>query len=400
MDGSEPYRVTNTWLFVEIPWIMMKKLFLTFFSLALLGSCAPDLADYSGTEKGDFTEEQARNIILLIGNGMGVSQITAGLYQKKRLHIENFPIVGIHKPTSFDNLITDAAAGATAISCGIKTYNGALGVGPDTMRVTNILEEADLKGYETGLLSSSSLTYPSLAAFYAHLPSGEDPELTASELLISGIDLIIGGGADFFNLRSDQRNFLELLKKKEYEVLKHYGSWKREIPDFNPENKIAFFTARQDPPSARAGRDYLPIATQKAIDYLMARSQKKEGFFLVIESSHFDKAGRNNDTDTVIEEVLDFDKVVKVALDFAQANGETLVLLTADHETGGFALNVGSTDKDLIGAFTTTEPTGTLIPVFAYGPGANRFSGIYENSSIPLKIKEALRLDLKSVILD
>jgi alkaline phosphatase len=379
---------------------MMKKLLLTFFTLTLLGSCAPELAEFSGKEGDDSAEEQAKNIILLLGNGMGVSQITAGLYHKKRLHLENFPVVGIHKPTSFDNLITDAAAGATAISCGIKTYNGALGVDSDTMRVTNIMEEADLKGYETGLLSSSSLTYPSLAAFYAHLPSSDDPELTASELLLSGIDLFIGGGADYFNLRSDERNFLELLKKKEYEVYKHFGSWKREIPDFSPENKIAFFTARQDPPSAREGRDYLPIAAQKAIEYLMARSQEKQGFFLVIESSHFDKGARNNDTETVIDEVLDFDKVVKVALDFAQSDGETLVLLTADHETGGFALNVGSTDQDLIGAFTTTEPTGTLLPVFAYGPGANRFSGMYENSAIPSKIKEALRLDLKSVILD
>jgi len=379
---------------------MMKKLFVLFFTFALLGSCAPDLAEYPGRKEGDQAAEQAKNIILLLGNGLGVSQITAGLYQKKRLHIENFPVVGIHKPSSYDQLITDAAAGATAISCGIKTYNGGLGVDPDTIRVTNILEEADLKGYETGLLSSSNLTTPSLAAFYAHLPSSDNPELTASELLISGIDLFIGGGADHFNLRSDEKNFLELLKKKDYEVLKHYGSWKREIPEFNPERKVAFFTAQMDPPSAREGRDYLPIATKMSIQYLSARAQEKEGFFLVIESSHFDKAGRNNDTGTVIEEVLDFDKVVKVAMDFAKTNGETLVLLTADHETGGFALNVGSTDQDLIGAFTTTEPTGTLIPVFAYGPGANRFSGIYENSALPHKIKEALRLDLKSVNLD
>lgn len=381
---------------------MIKQSVRLILASLFLYACAPDLHEGSGFgDNGTFAPngELPKNIVLLIGNGMGLSQITAGLYRENRLHLEKFPTIGIHKPYSFDQLIPDAAAGATAFSCGVKTYNGGIGVNSDSLRVTSILEEAELKGMSTGVISSANVTSPSIAAFYAHLPSGHDREEVAASLAAAGLDVFVGGGLDLFNARTDQRNLLELFKRKNYEVYQHFGSWKRELPEFDPERKIAFFTAREDASTAKEGRDYLPIAVPKVIDFLAARSLE-DGFILVVEASHIDRGGRENDTEKIISEMIDFDKTIGAVMDFAKENGETLVLVTSDHETGGFALNVGSTDSDLIGAFTTTEETGTLLPVFAYGPGAKIFSGLYENTAIYQKMRQALDLDTRQINLN
>ncbi len=368
--------------------------------LLFLSGCAQDFAsnDIQKNPIGLTNGITPKNVILLVGNGMGISQISAGLHNKRKLNFEKFPIIGIHKPYSYDNLIPDSGASATALSTGVKTYNGAIGVDSDTQKVSNILEECDIKGFSSGLISTSSITYATLAAFYAHVPSKEAQEDIAVSLITSGVDFFAGGGMQHFSDRSDGINLLEALEKKDFQVIQQFDSWPKEAPLFDPNQKVALFTAEKEVPKAADGRDYLKPVTVSAIQYLKERSS--EGFFLVVEASQIGIGGRDNNTEYIIEEILDLDKTVGAVLDFAIEDGETLVLLTGNNESGGFALNVGSTDKDLIGAFTTTENTGTLIPVFAYGPGAKLFSGIYENTALYHKMRTALQLDARSVILD
>ncbi len=334
-----------------------------------------------------------KNIILLVGDGMGLTQISAGLYMNgNALNIERFPIVGLHKNYAFDNLVTDSAAGATAFSCGVKTYNGAIGITADTVAVESILESASMKGLKTGLVASSSIVHATPASFAAHNRLRRNYEEIALDMHDSGVDLMVGGGKAFFDRRTmDSLDLYDNLRSAGFQVDDYFVT---EFADFKIDpstEKWAFFTADKEPLSKDAGRDYLELATQRAVDFLSEKG-KEEGFFLMIEGSQIDWAGHANDFPYMINELLEYDQVVKSVLDFAEQDGTTLVILTADHETGGLAINYGSKMDSIVPAFTSDYHTATMIPVFAYGPGAEEFSGIYENTEIYYKMMNALNL--------
>lgn len=336
---------------------------------------------------GDF--ERPKNIVLLIGDGMGLTQITAAMYSNgNKLELEKFPVVGLHKSYASDNLVTDSAAGATAFSCGVKTYNGAIGVDPDTAAVTTILEEAEANSMATGLVATSTITHATPASFIAHQASRQMHERIAADFLETEIDLFIGGGKKYFTNREiDDRNLYKELKEKNYTVADYFS---KDLERMNlPETgNFAYLTANENPLTVAAGRDYLPMASEKAVNFLADRGAEN-GFFLMIEGSQIDWGGHANESDYIITELLDFDKTIKKVLDFAAADGETLVIVTADHETGGYAINPGSTQDSLVTAFTTKKHTAVMIPVFAYGPGAELFAGIYENIAIHEKMRRA-----------
>lgn len=334
-------------------------------------------------------ETHPKNIILMIGDGMGISQITAGMYANgNQLHLEDFPIVGLHKPYSSNNLITDSAAGATAFASGVKTYNGAIGVLPDSTTVKTILEEAEENGLATGLVATSTIVHATPAAFIGHVSSRNKMEEIAEYFVSTEIDLFIGGGKKFFTERKrDNRNLLEELIQKGY----HVSDYEQEpltqvVADYS--KNLAYLTDRDSPKTERQGRDFLKPASQLAANFLNKRSRDK-GFFLMIEGAQIDWGGHANNTDYIISEMIDFDETIGAVLDFARQDKQTLVIVTADHETGGFAINPGSTMEKIKPGFTTDYHTGTLIPVFAYGPGAELFSGIYENTAIYQKMKLA-----------
>jgi len=364
----------------------MNKKSLFLLGLAFLLSCKS--TNTTGVQQiGDF--KKAKNVILLIGDGMGITQISAGMFRNNnRLELEKISVVGIHKPYSSDNLITDSAAGATAFSIGKKTYNGAIGVDKDTNSVVTILEEAESKGLATGLVATSTITHATPGSFIGHVPSRNMQEEIAAQFLLTDIDLFIGGGMDFFNKRKiDQRNLIEELTAKGYYI----SGYEKESLDAVPlENiqKFGYFTAAGSPEKELEGRDYLLNASKKSMEFLKNKSNK--GFFLMIEGSQIDWGGHENNSEYIISEMIDFDKVIGAALDFAKLDGETLVIITADHETGGYAINPGSTFDSIVPGFTSTYHTGTLIPVFAFGPGAERFGGIYENTDIYHKIRAIL----------
>ena len=332
-----------------------------------------------------------KNIILLIGDGMGLSQISAGYYANgKKLNFEKFPITGLMTTHSASHLITDSAAGATAFSCGCKTNNGVLGETAKKKRCVTILEDAEKQGLATGLVASCSITHATPAAFIAHVDSRAESEIIATYFLETDIDLMIGGGLKFFNERKlDSRNLYAELATKGYQV-SNFAEKKLQELTFLPTQPFAWFCAREEPSSVANGRDWLPYAAGMAPIFLQKRSNK--GFFLMLEGSQIDWACHANEGERAVQEMLDFDAAVGEILAFAQADGETLVIITADHETGGFAVMPGSKLNDIQVAFTTKSHTAMMIPVFAEGPGAEAFRGIYENTAIFDKFKSAMDL--------
>lgn len=327
-----------------------------------------------------------KNIILLIGDGMGITQISSGLYSNSnKLNLERFKTIGLHKSYSSDNLITDSAAGATAFSCGVKTYNGAIGVNPDTVAIKTILEEAEDQGLLTGMVATSSIVHATPASFIAHNKYRKNYEELAEAFLDTEIDYFVGGGSKFFERREkDNRNISDELREKGYRISNFFNDDLEEI-SLKKGEKFGFLTAEDGAVPVAQGRDYLPLATTMGIKHL----DNENGFFMMVESSQIDWGGHANDADWIITEMIEFDHVIGQVLDYAEKDGNTLVIVTADHETGGFAIQTGSEMNKLKTAFTSDYHTADLIPVFAYGPGSESFSGIYENTAIYDKMMAA-----------
>ena len=332
-----------------------------------------------------------KNVILMIGDGMGITQITAGMYMNgNKLNLEKFKTVGLHKSYSADNLVTDSAAGATAFSAGIKTYNGAIGVDVDTNAVRTILEEAEQRGMPTGMVATSTIVHATPASFIAHQPSRKMYDAIAADFLKTEIDLFIGGGRNYFMAREDGRTLYQELKDRNYQMADFLDQEVGQV-EIDPTKNFGYLTSNSDPVPVAMGRDYLVPASRVAVNFLEERAKVSDtGFFLMIEGSQIDWGGHSNESEYIISEMIDFDNAIGEVLKFAERNGETLVIVTADHETGGYAINPGSTMDTIVSGFTSDYHTAALIPVFAQGPGAELFSGIYENTAIYHKMRRAL----------
>lgn len=337
-----------------------------------------------GKKKLTHQQSRPKNIILLIGDGMGTAQIFAGLTANKGwLNLEQCSFVGFHKNQSADNYITDSGAGATAFSTGKKAKNGAIGVDALDKPFPTILELAAKHHLATGLVVSCSITHATPAAFIAHQPSRTMTEAIANDFLKTPIDVFIGGGKKYFNQRKDGKNLCDSLLKKGYAVTNTLS----EVVKIN-SGKLAGFIDTAEPPRVTAGRgDQLLKSLQTALKILQ---KNKKGFFLMLEGSQIDWGGHANDSAYVIDEMIDFDKAIGEAIAFAKKDKNTLIIITADHETGGLALTGGDMKKGLVQMkFITKEHTAVMIPVFTYGPMASTFSGIYENTDLFKKMKNA-----------
>ncbi len=330
-----------------------------------------------------YFKKKPKNIIFLIGDGMGVSQVYAGLTANRgELNITNMPITGFSQTQSATDYVTDSAAGGTALATGQRTYNDALAVDLDTVPIPTILEISNQNGYATGLVSTSSITHATPASFIAHQASRSMTEEIAADFLEVDIDVFIGGGYQFFADRKDNRNLISELEAKNYKVF-------RDLKNAESTNsgKLAVLTADDHNPAYPERGEMLPDATEKAINIL---KNNKKGFFLMVEGSMIDWGGHNNDTKFIVLETLDFDRAVAKALEFASTNKETLVVVTADHETGGMSIEGGSIEQGVVKAnYTTGNHSAVMVPVFAYGAGAQKFSGVYNNTDVFNKMIEA-----------
>lgn len=331
-----------------------------------------------------FKGKKPKNIILMIGDGMGVTHVFSALTANHgHLFLENFKHIGFSKTQSASDFITDSAAGGTALACGVKTYNSGLGVNADTIPVKSILEIAEEKGLATGLVSTSAITHATPASFIAHQPSRKMYEEIAADFLKTDIDVFIGGGIDHFTKRKDNRNLVEALQEHGYRV--EYDLQKiKEIKS----GKLAGLTAPVHNGRIKERGDMLPVSTETAINIL---SNHKKGFFLMVEGSQIDWGGHANSTRYIVEETLDFDRAIGKALEFAAKNKETLIIVTADHETGGMVATDGDFKTGKIQAeFTRHDHSAVMVPVFAYGPGAENFTGIMENTELHDRMKKLL----------
>lgn len=378
-------------------------LLLIFLAFSCTNNITPPVVEYTGGQyKVDklnikesvmpFGKKKPKNVILMIGDGMGVGQISSGLYSNNnKLYLEEFPVVGLHKCHSSSALVTDSAAAATAFACGVKTYNGAIGVDADTNAVKTILEEAEENGMATGMVASSTIVHATPASFIAHVKQRKMYEDIAEYFLKTEIDFFVGGGKKYFDRRDDDRNLLEELQKRDYIVGDYFTKEFKDV-QISKKKNFAFLSSDKDPVPFSQGRDYLMPASLTAIEFLKNHDDPEDdkGFFLMIEGSQIDWGGHANDADYIITEMLEFDNIIGEVLKFAKEDGETLVIVTADHETGGFAVNNGSTLDSLKTSFTSTYHTADLIPVFAYGPGSQLFTGFYDNTAIHTKMRAAM----------
>ena len=333
-----------------------------------------------------------KNVILMIGDGMGLTQIQAAMAANgNTLNIERFHTIGLSKTSSASSFITDSAAGATAFSIGEKTYNGAIGVNSDTIPVKTILEYAEDAGIATGLVSTSAITHATPAAFIAHQPSRNMAEEIAADFLKTDIDVFIGGGKDHFANRKDGFDLTDSLRQMGY----HVSFELNDIENVKSGKLAGLLSPDGMPPFSKGRGDMLAPSAMKAIELL---NQNKSGFFLMIEGSQIDWGGHANDPEYMVSELLDFDNTIGKVLNFAEKDGNTLVIIIADHETGGLTLPHGS---DILGDststhFSTTHHTAVMVPVFSKGPGENQFAGIYENNTLFDKMMYALGLTINN----
>ena len=327
---------------------------------------------------------EIRNVILMIGDGMGLPDVYAAMtVSDAPLNIERCSYIGLQKTLSSNNYITDSAAAGTALATGNKTRNGTIGMDAQGNRVKSILEIAEEHGLATGLVSTSSITHATPASFIAHQSSRGSYEDIAADFLKTDIDVFIGGGTDHFARREDKLNLLDSLKFRGYEVDTTLALILK-----STASKLAGLTAPVHNPYRLKGRgDMLPASSGKAIEIL---KKNTKGFFLMIEGSQIDWAGHANAADTLVDETLDFDKAIGEVLNYAENDGHTLVIITADHETGGVTITGGDRETRKVKlSFSTKDHTAVMVPVYAYGPGSEKFTGIYDNTDIFKKIMAA-----------
>ncbi len=324
-----------------------------------------------------------KNIILMIGDGMGTTEVYAGYtLNHGHLNLERMRNIGFSK-THSTSYVTDSGAGGTALSTGHKTYNGAIGVDADGKPVKTILELAEEQGKATGLAVTCAVTHATPASFISHQASRNDYELIADDFMKTDIDVFIGGGLNHFQKRKDGVDLTAKLREKGYTVATNIDQIRK-----LEKGPVAGLLDTVHEPRWLDGRGNLLVESVKEAIRLL--NLDKDGFFLMVEGSQIDWGGHANDVNYIATEMVDFDKAVGAALDFAEKDGQTLVIVTADHETGGLGLVGGNIETGEIKAgFTTKDHTGVMVPVFSFGPHAEAFNGIQENTDIFYKMLDA-----------
>ena len=327
------------------------------------------------------TQPKAKNVILLIGDGMGPNQVALAKFATggpdHRLSFENFPITGIVYNHSANSLYTDSAAAATSWSTGVKTINRYLAVDAEKKFLPTIPELLSTKGYKSGLVATSSITHATPAAFYAHIDSRYKEKEIANMLVNSDIDIALGGGAEFFDVTPSEDNPFMIYDKELLDS--NLLSSKKQV--------IGLFS--EDGLDRRLGPPTQLEMTDVALSFLEEKSQNCTGFFLMSEGSQIDWAGHDNNVEYMLAEFTDFDETVNVAINFAGENKDTLILVTADHATGGLVLQSPKGSK-IRAEWTTGSHDLSPINIYAYGPGSELFSGVMDNTEIFDRILLAL----------
>lgn len=316
-----------------------------------------------------------KNVILLIGDGNGLSQISSSvLANRGQLTLTQLKNIGLIKTSSADHFSTDSAAGASAFATGKKTKNRFIGMDSEGKTIKNITELLSEKGFNTGVITTDEIVGATPSAFYAHQKDRGMEQEIAGDLTKSRLTFFAAGGSS----KIQQLSQFTVAEKPE------------DIRE-NKADRLAYYFSDKGVPSILKSRgNALSEVVENGLQYLNA---KNKPFFMMIEGAQIDSGGHSNNTGTIVTEGIDFDRAITKAIQFADENPGTLIVITADHETGGFSIPHGDLQTNMIeGDFTTDDHSATLIPVFSYGPESDLFTGVYENNEIFHKILKALQV--------
>ena len=328
--------------------------------------------------------DEVRNVIYLIGDGMGLAhasllEIEEGFRPTAFSQAQSVALVSTR---SANNRVTDSAAAGTALATGTKINNSAVGVTPDSLELTTMMEKARDLGLGTGLVVTCYLQHATPAAFYANVPRRSQYDAITEQLVACDFDVMIGGGARWM---TDEQ--WQTMADKNYRIA-------RTEAEMQAAEDGRLFAVLADEYLQRAPErgDYLPTATAKALELL---EKNKEGFLLMVEGSQIDGAAHANDAAYLLAEMQDFERTIQVAMDFADTHPGTLVVVTADHETGGLTMPSGKGDFTLSESgidyrFGTGSHSAIRVPAYFYGAGADRFGGLIDNTELAKQLMHEL----------
>ena len=329
--------------------------------------------------------KKVKNVILMIGDGMSLMHVyTAWAANRGKLWLENAQATGLSKTWAVKKLVTDSGSGGTSLATGVKTVYHAVGVDPEGKPLTSLVDVAKELGKDAGMAVTCRLWDATPCDFCCHNIDRDKEEELVGDYPTSGVDFVFGGGAQKFTNRKDGRDIFKELQKKGYHV-------SRTLDDFfayDKNSRIFAVPYDKDTPLPDERGDLLARASMKGISLM---NQNKNGFFMMIEGSQLDDYGHFNQLDLLMKETLDFDQTVGEVMKWAAKDGETLVVVTADHETGGLTLVNGNKDEGRVECcFSTKDHSGAMVPVYTFGPGAENFTGIFENTDVFKKIKKLM----------
>ncbi len=359
-------------------------------------------------------KNKPKNIILLISDGMSLTQVSTYRLLKggpnERIAVDKFPVSGIVLTHSGNAIVTDSASSATAFSTGRKTNNGALGLDEDNKILENFTEIIDRYGYVSSLISTSEITHATPAAYASHVDLRWKTDEISLQMMESKVMTILGGGRHFFlpedlgGKRSDGLNLLEQMESSRMVMTE-----KKELDSFDHSDLgkvVGLFADEAFRDKEKPENHVFEPSSSEMLNFAINRSEKFnengcKGFFIMLEGSQVDWAGHANDLNYLKREMQDFDEAVELALDYAIQNPDTLVIATADHETGGLLIESSSptdyTAPEVKFSFNTGigygSHTGVPVPVYAYGPGSENFTGTLDNTDIFYAMLEAVKMD-------
>lgn len=333
---------------------------------------------YTPSYVSDGKQQQPKNIILLIADGMGLAQLHAA-YTANRGDLTIFKLkhTSLSLTASHDSYITDSAPGATAFSSGKKTNNRSVGVDYNSKRLKLLPEYLANLNKRTAILTAGDITDATPAAFYAHKSERTESLPILEDFFSSPVSILAGSG------NTDIDSVLEIKQSKDIHIFHSIDQFHS-----NGFQKSVITDSIASKPAAKGRGGWLSKAFHKTVNSV---SKQKDGFMMMVEAAQVDYGGHANDLPYLVTEVLDFDSLVADVLRFADEDKETLVIVTADHETGGLTLMDGDISKGYVsGYFSTTDHTAVPVPVFAYGPMSHLFSGVHQNTSVFHNILRAL----------
>lgn len=318
---------------------------------------ADDKATESGvtTYGGTLDYYKVKNVILMIGDGMGAEQAKAGeIYKGSKLVMQTLPYSTMVTTYSNDG-VTDSSAAATAMATGYKTNNNMVGMVADGTKKENLVEFSKARGLKTGVIVTQVLPHATPAGFTAHVSARYSYNSIAAQQLLLQADVLFGGGGSYFDNRE------EAIEANNYVRVNDLAS----VASVDPSKNIlgtfhtSYITADDQPRLAKT--------TKAGLD----RLTNDNGFFAMIEGSDIDSYAHKNEMDKMLKEMIVFDEAIDVANNYVKEHPDTLLLVTADHETGGLKVPDGATASDLTDAlFSTGNHTGADVPLYAAGARA------------------------------